>query len=486
MPSGAVPVSRLVALTLALAGCNFCWSIQIGYSTATFQQFGMPQSLVSWAWLAGPVSGMLVQPVVGAYSDRCTSRFGRRRPFIAAGWLAIMVGLLLFANADVLGGDPEALHRGHNDHVLAGPLALAIVGFWLVDFAVNAVQGPVRTLLADVAPPEQQQLGNALFGFMTGFGNAAGAFIGAVDLETALPFFGTSLSALYTIGMVFVTVTVWTCLLVVKEEPLHTTSEDSHLLGVAADGPERGSSSSSSDSAAADAWRKESLWHSMRRLTFPDSFKWAFLAQSFSFISFFTVFMFATEWVGSAIYHGESGTDKFNKGVRWGNLALGVQNVFVMVAAPSLPWLCERVRGTKWIHFSGQTLMAVVLGLTPLVAHFAVADPPAAGSLAIVVVLFALLGWTWSCIMTIPWSIISHAVGQTPDAGTYFALFNFSQSAPELLSAGLGSALIAIFGTSTAVLVMGAVASAISAAIVLLRFRDDASQFQRLHETDES
>lgn len=76
------PVSNrvLLALTVALAGCQFGWAIQIGWSTSTFLQWGLEPKWIPLIWLAGPVSGMIVQPLIGAWSDRCND--SRRCPLL--------------------------------------------------------------------------------------------------------------------------------------------------------------------------------------------------------------------------------------------------------------------------------------------------------------------------------------------------------------------------------------------------------------------
>ena len=87
------PPWRIFLFTCCLLGVQFCWAIQIGWSTSVFLSLGLPAQLVSFAWLAGPVSGMVVQPLVGVVSDYTWGYFGKRRPFIFAGAFVSVVSL---------------------------------------------------------------------------------------------------------------------------------------------------------------------------------------------------------------------------------------------------------------------------------------------------------------------------------------------------------------------------------------------------------
>lgn len=112
------------------------------------QDLGVPHVFVSLVWLCGPLSGLIVQPLVGHVSDRTTSKLGRRRPFIIGGTIAIALSVFLVSfSADIGGwlGDPVNAHRKSK------AIGAFITGFWLLDVGNNVTQGPCRALLADLA-----------------------------------------------------------------------------------------------------------------------------------------------------------------------------------------------------------------------------------------------------------------------------------------------------------------------------------------------
>jgi solute carrier family 45 protein 1/2/4 len=172
------PLSKIVLVASIAAGVQFGWALQLSLLTPYVQLLGIPHTWAPFIWLCGPISGLLVQPIVGYYSDRCTSRFGRRRPFIAVGSSFVAIAVFLIGYAADLG------------HVLGDPIdkktktravAIFVIGFWILDVANNMLQGPCRALLADLSGDDQKRMrsGNALFSFFMAVGNVLGFAAGS-------------------------------------------------------------------------------------------------------------------------------------------------------------------------------------------------------------------------------------------------------------------------------------------------------------------
>lgn len=145
-----IPLRRLLRVASVACGIQFGWALQLSLLTPYVQELGIPHAWASVIWLCGPLSGLLVQPLVGLSSDRCTSRFGRRRPFIVVGAVLIAVSVLIIGySADIgwLIGD-----RGEFRPRAVGTF---VFGFWILDVANNMTQGPCRALLGDLTgkPP---------------------------------------------------------------------------------------------------------------------------------------------------------------------------------------------------------------------------------------------------------------------------------------------------------------------------------------------
>ena len=140
--------SKRVLLRVASVACGiqFGWALQLSLLTPYVQELGIPHAWASVIWLCGPLSGLFVQPLVGHSSDRCKSKYGRRRPFIVAGAVAIAISVLIIGHAADIGwafGDREG-------RIKPRAIVAFVLGFWILDVANNMTQGPCRALLADL------------------------------------------------------------------------------------------------------------------------------------------------------------------------------------------------------------------------------------------------------------------------------------------------------------------------------------------------
>lgn len=461
---------KLVSLASGFVGIQFCWAVQVGYVTKALLELGLEQRFVSYAWLAGPIAGMLVQPIVGIYSDRCTSRLGRRRPFLIAGTVTAVVCLLLFAYAGQIGarlGDPlpgenEAPHQPR-------ALVIAIFSFWALDFAINAAQGPLRALLADVAPPEQHKLGNSYFALASGLGNFFGSLLGSVPLAVWWPVFPDDLQALYTIAAVVVTAFVGITVVFVREEPLPSTG----YTRVQADGVESSPTSAVSSSyeslegpdAAHEGEERISFFKAATIAPYP--FFQTFTVQCFAWFGWFTMFIFATSWVGAEVYNGRFDAPKgspereiYDAGVRAGNFGIGLQAVLTIGSSLILPAILRRV-SVQRVYFFAHLLLGTALSSALFLHHIWQAK--------IATALLASTGFAWAVTMTIPWSLMSEAVSKTAPqlAGLYFTMFNLSQCIPEIVVSLIAEEVERITKSQAAVLGLGGLSVFIAAILTI-------------------
>lgn len=145
VPPARVPLRKLLRVASVACGIQFGWALQLSLLTPYVQELGIPHAWASVIWLCGPLSGLLVQPLVGLMSDRCTSRFGRRRPFIVGGAASIIVAVLIIGHSADIGW-----FLGDRGQVRPRAVVAFVIGFWILDVANNMTQGPCRALLADL------------------------------------------------------------------------------------------------------------------------------------------------------------------------------------------------------------------------------------------------------------------------------------------------------------------------------------------------
>ncbi|KAL4783550.1 hypothetical protein BJX76DRAFT_357937 [Aspergillus varians] len=182
---GRTEAMRMAMLTFSLLGLQFTWGIEMTYCTPYLLQLGLTKSRTSLVWIAGPLSGLVMQPLIGVIADRSRSKWGRRRPFMIGGSLIVTLCLL------VLGWTTEIVGVFIKDAEKAprATIALAVLSIYAVDFSINVVQACARSLIVDTLPIPSQQAGSAWATRMSAVGQLIGYVIGSLD---TVSIFGTA------------------------------------------------------------------------------------------------------------------------------------------------------------------------------------------------------------------------------------------------------------------------------------------------------
>ncbi|KAK8087974.1 hypothetical protein PG997_002935 [Apiospora hydei] len=176
---GSSDTVRMLLLNFSTLGIVFTWGVEMTYGNPYLLSLGLSKSHTSLVWIAGPLSGLIVQPIVGAIADESRSKWGRRRPFIAGGSIIVALGLL------VLGFTKEIITAffGEGEGAKNITIFVAVLSIYIVDFSINAVMSAARSLVVDTLPISKQQDGAAWGGRMSSIGHLIGYIAGAVDLE---------------------------------------------------------------------------------------------------------------------------------------------------------------------------------------------------------------------------------------------------------------------------------------------------------------
>lgn len=184
---GGSELTRMILLTINTIGISFTWGIEMSYCTPYLLKLGLTKSNTSLIWVAGPLSGLIVQPIVGVIADESKSRWGRRRPLMLAGSAIVAFCLLVLGFTREIVG----IFVGDDDDAARTPtIALAVLAIYCVDFAINAVMSCSRSLIVDTLSIDKQQAGAAWSSRMGAIGHGIGYASGAIDLVGLL---GTTL-----------------------------------------------------------------------------------------------------------------------------------------------------------------------------------------------------------------------------------------------------------------------------------------------------
>ncbi len=206
--------AQFLNFCLGFFGLQFAWQMRIILSGPVTESLGASPFLYGLIWLAGPFTGMVVQPIVGAMSDKTVSPFGRRRPYLLTGAIVAAIALCIFPNSSSVA---NAIHNmtGINLPPLTALLIAAIM-IWVIDACINIAQGPYRALIPDVVPPEQHSLANSYISLAIGLGSVVAAAAAPVlkwvfnyQMSISCQFIMAALA--FTLGM------LWTCI-TIKEK----------------------------------------------------------------------------------------------------------------------------------------------------------------------------------------------------------------------------------------------------------------------------
>ncbi|KAJ7732470.1 major facilitator superfamily domain-containing protein [Mycena maculata] len=215
--------THLPTLTIGLLGVQILWSVEMSYAPPYLLSLGLTKPNMAIVFLAGPLSGFLIQPLIGVLADNSTSRWGRRRPYMLGGCVLSVASMLLLGYTREFAAIFTGPGNYMNDVVTVW---LAILSIYLIDFSINAVQAVDRALLVDTLPSPMQASGNAWAASMLGVGSVVGFFVGNLDLPSFLPFPGSSeLQVLSVIVSVLILAGHFTTAALVKEKVVIRSAE---------------------------------------------------------------------------------------------------------------------------------------------------------------------------------------------------------------------------------------------------------------------
>ncbi|KAJ4791292.1 Sucrose transport protein [Rhynchospora pubera] len=464
-PGPKVPLRRLLRAASVACGIQFGWALQLSLLTPYVQELGIPHAFASLVWLCGPLSGLIVQPLVGHVSDRLSihSPLGRRRPFIAGGAAVIAVAVLTVGFSADFGrllGDSEKPGA-------ARPRAVVVylIGFWLLDVGNNATQGPCRALLADLTGKDHRRtrIANAYFSLFMALGNILGFATGSYSgWYTVFPFTITSacsincanLKAAFLLDVIILAVTTFISVTSVQESA-YITVEDSN----------------SHDTQEAFLWE---LFGSFRYFTLP---VWMVLiVTALTWIGWFPFILFDTDWFGREIYHGDP--DKglvYHNGVGMGSFGLMLNSVVLGFTSVVLERLCRKWgAGLVWgvsniimcFCFSAMLVIAYLAGN----ADYGPNGLPPDGIVIASLVVFTILGAPLAVTYSIPYAMVSSRIeplglGQ----GLAMGILNLAIVIPQVIvSLGSGPLDQLFGGGNSPSFAVAAIASFFSGLVAIL------------------
>ncbi|NP_001302820.1 sucrose transport protein SUC1-like [Brassica napus] len=464
------PLRKIISVASIAAGLQFGWALQLSLLTPYVQLLGIPHKWSSLIWLCGPVSGMIVQPIVGYHSDRCTSRFGRRRPFIAAGAALVAVAVFLIGYAADIGHKMGDKLEQKSPRVRA--IGIFAFGFWILDVANNTLQGPCRAFLADLSAGDAKRtrVANGFFSFFMAVGNVLGYAAGSyTNLHKMFPFAMTKACDIYCANLKSCFFLSITLLIIVTVSSLWYVKDKQWSPAVNSGDEKTSSVPFFGEILGAFKVMQRPMWMLL-------------IVTALNWIAWFPFLLFDTDWMGREVYGGDSvGDDRmlklYNKGVHAGALGLMLQSIVLLFMSLGVEWIGRKVGGAKRLWGIVNFILAIGLAMTVLISkqaegHRKTAGDfagPSSGVRAGALSLFAVLGIPLAITFSIPFalaSIFSNSSGA--GQGLSIGVLNLAIVIPQMIVSLGGGSFDALFGGGNLpVFVVGAIAAAISGVLAL-------------------
>ena len=399
--------AQIFNMSVGFFGIQFGFALQNGNASRILQTFGADVEHLSLFWLAAPITGMIVQPIIGYYSDRTWNRFGRRRPYFLIGALLTALALIIMPNSG-------------NMSAFLPPIIIGAGMLMIMDASINVAMEPFRALVGDKLPDSQRSLGFSIQTFLIGVGAVSGSFLPYILSE----FVGISKTAeagsvpnniIYSFyaGAIVLLSTILYTVLTTKEYPpemMAKFNKENQTLE-----QPKGLASILTDFS--------NMPLTMRQLG---------LVQFFSWFALFSMWVFSSPAIAQHIYKvvpGDTSSVAFADAGNWVGILFGIYNAVSAVYALVLPAVA-RATSRKMAH-----AFSLTAGGIGLISIFFISNPNT--------LIFSMIGvgLAWGSILAMPYAILAGSI-PAQKMGVYMGIFNFFITMPQIVNGFFGGLIV--------------------------------------------
>ena len=395
-------------MSFGFMGVQIGYSLQNGNTSRILSALGSDVGHINYFWLAAPLAGLIVQPIIGLSSDKTWTRLGRRIPFILAGAIVSALAMFFMPNSEFFA------------HLLP-PLLFGATMLLLMDCSFNVTMQPFRSLVGDMVSEEQRNIGFSTQAFLIN----AGAIVGSI-LPFMLTWLGVSnvpnegekvaasvIWAFYIGGGALLLTVLWTSFTTREYTP------DEHARY----------------NNLENAEKKRSSFLTLLKNTPKTMLQLAFV-QFFSWFALFLMWVYTTPAIAENVWNtkpGDATSGAYNEAANWVGIIFAAYSVFGALFSIVMARLATRF-GRKPIYLS-----ALVVGGLGLISIVYVKDQY--GLIASMVGV----GIAWAAILAMPYAMLSAAL-PADKMGVYMGIFNATITIPQIAAGLLGSILFTLLG----------------------------------------
>jgi len=409
---------------MGFLGIQGGFALQNGNASRILANFGAEVEQLSWFWLVAPITGLIVQPIIGHYSDKTWGKWGRRKPYFFVGALLAALGLLLLPNA--------------NSIVVGSGYTLLFAGIFLafMDASFNVAMEPFRALVGDLLPKSQTTQGFAIQTVLIGIGAVVGSWLPAfltstwsTDKITWLPNFLSknwsfanvaevghvpeNVKYSFYIGAALLLFTILVTILKTKE---YSPSKMKSF-------------GETEDKVKSEVWFKDILSDFGNM---PLRMKRLGLVQFFSWFGLFTMWVYTTSAIATHHYGAlpsDTSSALFNDAGDWVGILFGVYNGISAIYAIFINKFVK-LTSRKFVH-----IFSLVCGGIGLISMRFISDP------TMLLIPMIGVGFAWGSILSMPYALLADKL-PAAKMGVFMGIFNFFIVAPQILSGVIGGPIV--------------------------------------------
>ncbi|TDE55468.1 MFS transporter [Flavobacterium sp. GT3P67] len=433
-------------MSFGFLGIQMGFALQNANASRILQIFGADVHELSWFWIIAPLMGLIVQPIIGHYSDKTWGKFGRRKPFFLVGAILASIGLILMPQAEIFIAFLPALWVG------AGMLMI-------MDASFNIAMEPFRALVGDNLRTDQRTLGFSVQTALIGFG----AVIGSLLPYVLTNWFGVSnknedsgvpmhLILSFVIGAIILVASILVSIFTTKE---YSPEELAQFEDEMAHQETRVSDTKEKESSLLDIFDDfKKMPTTMRQLSW---------VQFFSWFGLFGMWVFTTPAIAHHIYGlpiTDSKSEAYQNAGDWVGVLFGIYNLVSAFYAFALPYIAKKF-GRKLTHS-----ISLIIGGIGLISIYFVPNEDW------LILSMIGVGIAWASILSMPYAILAGSISPMK-MGVYMGIFNFFIVIPQIINALIGGPLVKYLYNDNAIFAL--VTSGVSfliAAVLVVKVQD--------------
>ncbi len=411
--------AKLFNLSFGFFGVQIAYALQSANISRIFATLGADPHQLSFFWILPPLMGMIVQPIIGKYSDKTWCSLGRRKPYLLVGAIIAILVMILLPNAGNF-TFTQSLFLGLNAAMWFGLFSLMFL-----DTSINIAMQPFKMMVGDMVNEEQKGLAYSIQSFLCNAGSLAGyifpilfTWIGIANTapEGTVP---DSVKWSFYVGAALLIFCVLYTFFTVKEL---NPKEYAEFHGI-----------------KEEEEKQEEAGFIKLLINAPSAFWTVGLVQFFCWAAFLFMWTYSNGAIASQCFGWDginASAPAFQDAGNWVGVCFAIQAVGSMLWATLIPILEKR------FTMKGAYAISLLVGALGFISCMFVNDQ------YILLVSYALIGAAWAAMLAIPFTILTNALQGSKSMGYYLGLFNCTICLPQIIAALLGGGLLNTIGGS--------------------------------------